>query len=219
MSKQLGKLGRIAALDIRDKRFSLPTRKMPTSGYKYWYTGDPWDQGYSSECVAYSWLKYLFASPVRNIKVAKECRDFYRLCQQNDEWPGENYDGTSVRAGAKVAQQQGYIEEYYWAFNIEAAVNHVLNTGPMVVGTDWYSKMFNPINGYLVIGGGIVGGHAYLIKGVNVSKKNPDGTKGAFRIFNSWGRWGQNGCAWLSFDIFRFLLTNGEACTANEIKR
>ena len=60
-----------------------------------------------------------------------------------------------------------------------------MNLGPVVVGTYWYSSMFYPDrNGLIKINGGIAGGHAYVINGVDKTKK-------LFRIKNSWGQsWG-----------------------------
>lgn len=36
-------------------------------------------------------------------------RPLYDVAQANDEWPGENYDGTSVRAGLDVARTLGVV--------------------------------------------------------------------------------------------------------------
>ena len=47
-----------------------------------------------------------------------------------------------------------------------------------------------------------MGGHAYVINGVNTIKKQ-------FRLKNSWGRkWGQGGHAFISFDDMKKLINH-----------
>jgi C1A family cysteine protease len=72
--------------------------------------------------------------------------------------------------------------------------------------------------GYMHVSGQVVGGHAYLIKGVNMDSYCSDGTRGAFRVLNSWSQgWGVNGCASISFaDMTKLMNEYGEACTAIE---
>jgi C1A family cysteine protease len=129
-----------------------------------------------------------------------------------DEWPGENYDGTSVRAAAKYLQKTGKIKSYYWAFDVNTLTNTVLNVAPVVVGTYWFYNMFYPDrNGLIRATGQIAGGHAYVINGVDTIKKQ-------FRIKNSWGKtWGQGGHAFISFsDMDKLIKLNGEICLATE---
>ena len=147
----------------------------------------------------------------------------YEECQDNDEWPGSNYDGTSVRALAKVLKLRGYLEKYLWALNVDAVVTHLANVGPVVFGTSWYNSMFEPDKeGFINVfrDSGLAGGHAYMIKGYNMDKKCPGGDRGAIRVINSWGRgWGENGFAWLSFKNANTLLSDwGEGLVSNEVK-
>jgi hypothetical protein len=233
------RLGRRQMTDVRDHGFALgiPVR-LPDINSKTWTPGpsSPWDQGFTSQCVAYSTNQYLAASPYRNAVPPKQAgvtreswlNHFYKECQKIDEWPGENYDGTSVRAAMKLLLQWGYITEYRWAFDVPTVLNYVLTTGPMVVGTDWTVPMFDPMTdkkykSFIQVSPGgtydVAGGHAYTLIGANRTKVCPDGTKGAFRILNSWGKsWGETGRAWISFREFGILLANqGEAAVAKEI--
>jgi C1A family cysteine protease len=137
----------------------------------------------------------------------------YREAQKVDEWPGEDYSGTSVRAGAKVLQALGFIASYHWAYDVETVVQAVLERGPVVVGTSWYRDMFLPdASGLVTPSGPLVGGHAYVLNGTN--RKT-----GLFRAKNSWGRsWGKGGAFWLSYETLeRLLHESGEACIALEV--
>jgi hypothetical protein len=210
---QIG-LGRRAAPDERDRRFML--QRVPTAPVtqRTWYAGKVLDQGATSQCVAYSGVKYLQASPVINRPLFAPA-DVYRQCLLVDEWPGEDWEaGTSVRALFKVLKTMGYIGEYRWAFDAETVINHVLSAGPVVMGTVWTMDMFMPHNetGFIEPTGSIVGGHAWVVVGASRKRR-------AVRMINSWGDgWGQRGRAWVSFDSLDYLIRqDGEACVATEI--
>jgi len=207
-------LGRLAAPDLRDHDWlvrevvprSLLTRKF------WWGYGLPrLDQGSSPHCVAYSWSNFLIDSPTPH-KLDRDPVWIYHEAQKVDEWPGEDYDGTSVRAGAKVLSNLGEFTEYRWAFTLNDVIDAVLERGPVVVGTNWYEEMFYPdSNNVIHIGGDIAGGHAWKIDGVNTELR-------FFRMKNSWGAyWGKGGFARISFDdVSRLLDEDGEACMAIE---
>jgi hypothetical protein len=139
--------------------------------------------------------------------------DIYHEAQKRDEWPGEDYDGSSVRAGAKYMKEQGRLAEYVWAASADEVARWLLTSGPVVLGTDWYADMFTPTEGQVHIGGEVVGGHAYLAIGFNSKLQ-------AFRCINSWGRgWGENGRFWLdTADLAYLLASNGEACAGVELR-
>ena len=66
-------------------------------------------------------------------------------------------------------------------------------------------------NGLIKANGVVIGGHAYVINGVDTVKQQ-------FRIKNSWGRsWGKQGHAFISFnDMNKLIRQNGEVCLAIE---
>ena len=139
----------------------------------------------------------------------------YRQAQLVDEWPGEDYEGTSVRAGAKVLRALGMVSEYRWAWDMETLARYVLTTGTVVMGTNWYEGMDVPnAEGFVSPRGSIRGGHAWLVLGYNRAR-------GVYRGVNSWGKhWGQAGRFWISEeDLGRLLAESGEACSAIEVRK
>lgn len=214
-------LGRVYARDDRDNNYliensGLLSNTTPITS-RYWDDEQWWgDQGQTSECVAYSWVHWLEDGPFYQASTPHpiiQPNPVYREAQKIDEWPGENYNGTSVRAGAKILQNLGFIQNYLWTTNINTLISTVLNVGPVVVGTLWYRNMFFPnrTTGIISVSGPLSGGHAYVINGVDTKRR-------LFRIKNSWGRkWGQNGRAFISFnDMARLIRMQGEVCLATE---
>lgn len=209
-------LGRRYAPDQRDSSFPMLARldlAAPLPRYKYWSAPFVLDQLDTPQCVGYAWSAWLHASPTRT-KIGPHASLIYSEAQKVDEWPGEGYAGTSVRAGAKVMQAQGRIAEYVWASDVETIKRWVLTRGGIVVGTDWYASMFKTNAwDYLVVNpsSGLVGGHAWFILGYSAARES-------FRALNSWGRsWGDQGRFWLrATDLATLLESQGEACAAIE---
>jgi hypothetical protein len=155
-------------------------------------------------------------------------RQYYISTQRIDPWPGSSvdhpyYEGTSVRAGAEWFRSQGLLDSYYWEFeDIDVVKRHLLNVGPVVAGTRWdYNMMLHDIHQdykgtpILQLGGGMVGGHAYLIFEYDKRRKGAE-----FTILNSWGTmWGKNGEAYISeTDLVSLLQDDGEIMTAIETR-
>jgi hypothetical protein len=208
-------LGRRWTPDWNDLNFlaSAVLPRTSTVESRYWDDDYWWgDQGETSECVGYSRVHWLEDGPIvhdNDIRPVVDPHYIYTEAQLIDEWPGQDYDGTSVRAGVKVAQRLGYVEEYRWAMTAQEIAVAVLEVGPVVVGTD---DMFYPNSaGVIRPTGASAGGHAYLLNGY-------DSRTGLFRIKNSWGRsWGKNGYAYIHINDLQLLLdADGEACLALE---
>ena len=207
-------MGRLVIHDPRDRGYTMAS-VLPAAPsartYRYWWPSGWWgDQGASSRCVAFSFEHWVQDGPVAapGDPTDQGLWDAYRWMQRNDQWPGENYDGTSVRAGAKYHQQRGDIAVYRWAWDIHTVVQALLEAGPVVVGTVWRSGMFTPdTDGVIRPTGSDAGGHAYLLNGVNTRT-------GYLRVKNSWGRhWANGGHAYISVDDMAGLLADrGEAC-------
>jgi hypothetical protein len=213
-------LGRKRAEDPRDREHHLAKLVKPPVGpvrSKYWPMFYVLDQGPTPQCVAFAWTGFLLCYPTRTTPQqlgATYTPDVYHAAQKIDEWDGEDYDGTSVRAGAKVLASQKRFKEYLWAWDATTVRDYVLQRGPVVLGTDWMLDMFYPEqhNGFIVPTGPVAGGHAYLVVGYSASRA-------AFRIVNSWGPlWGVRGRAWLALSDLQTLIDRGaEACSAVEV--
>lgn len=217
--------GRVYKEDSRDFNFKvsdvLNSIEMPPLETKFWWA-DGWNgnQGSTPRCVAYSWSHWFEDGPViqdaiiGRQKPVYDTRELYEKFREYDGIDG-NYEGTTVRGGAKTLQKLGIINQYRWANNIDDVVNTLKYLGPMVVGTKWTAGMNRPSSSKFIIrpSGKDSGGHAYLINGV-------DSNSEMLRIKNSWGQgWGYRGTAYIRFrDFERLLEDQGEACVAFENK-
>jgi hypothetical protein len=155
-------------------------------------------------CVGYGMKHLLLCYPVVNKGAAYSGSDIYHRAQAIDEWAGTNYQGTSVRAGLKALVALGYVGAYVWTSSADVVAQWLLSgRGPVVVGTSWFFRMFDPTSngGYLVPTGSNVGGHCWVIDGVNQQTR-------VFRMLNSWGRyWGVNGRANIRWSDLQKLLS------------
>jgi hypothetical protein len=203
------RFGRIVVKDPRDAKYSIRRGKPSRRTQRYWNDGYAWlDQGELPACVGFSWSHWLLNAPLRQYL---DPAFIYNVAKFYDEYKGENYDGTSVRAGAKVLALAGFIQEYRWAKTLDDVIQTLLEVGPLVVGTTWYEGMSEPVAGRLAVTGQAEGGHAYLLTGVSLKT-------GLVRIKNSWSQdWGQGGHGYLPLTDFQKLLADdGEACIAFE---
>lgn len=208
--------GRGWSRDDRDQQYKI-ARRFTRLTRRYWWQSGWWgDQRQTSQCVGFAFAHWLEDGPVTHAGTAPVVTPLriYRAAKQLDEWPGEDYDGTSVRAGAKALRDWGYIREFRWAWSLERVVNALLTQGPLVLGTDWTDDMLETDRrGFVHYSGQSYGGHAWVANGVNTTEQKVRGK-------NSWGRaWGRNGNFWVSFaDLRKLLREDGEACLAVEIR-
>jgi hypothetical protein len=204
--------GRRFVPDARDARFPmravLPTRVAIVS--RFYETGSVLDQGDTPMCVGFSWRQFLSSAPLMTTD-GPTAPAIYHEAQLNDEWDGENYEGSSVRGGAKALTSDGRLKSYVWAANAADVRDFLITTGTVVMGTNWYRGMFTPKDGVLHVSGAVDGGHAYLLCGY-------DAPTNRFQMINSWGaEWGQKGKAWIRFtDLDKLIRADGEACAAVE---
>ena len=187
----------------------------------FWSEGTVLDQGSEGACVGFGWMAEVIASPMQPDEQPTEylgnslAQFYYEEAKKIDEWPGEDYSGTSVLAGAKVMKRQGFISEYRWCFSIEDIMDTIVKRGPVVVGVPWYSSMYKTnSSGLTSISGNKVGGHCLVITGYDPAMKIGSQTLEVFRWRNSWGKeYGKNGSGYIKVsDLRRLFEEGGEAC-------
>jgi len=119
-----------------------------------------------------------------------------------------NDNGSSGPSAAQVAKNLGLISGYLHCFSL-ADVLDALETGPVGIGSNWYSSMDRPDRSGLVSispDAQIRGGHEYLCRGKDVDKQ-------LVYLDNSWGEgWGAAGSFTYSYaTLERLLAEQGDA--------
>lgn len=208
------RLDRIIHFDERSRGFAVRPMVEQKEPRSYtWRCRTYLDQGQEGACVGFGISHELAARPAEVVGVTNQFarEKIYWEAQKIDEWEGGAYpgaepvyEGTSVLAGVKVAQQMGFFDAYYWAFGLNDVILGVGYGGPAVLGLPWLEGMFNvDSQGYIHATGAVAGGHCLLCRGVDVSEN-------FFLLRNSWGKtWGVNGDCKISFDDFQKVLKDG----------
>lgn len=218
-------LDRLPQFDERSKEFTVRA-KLDELGLRhprsYSWRHVQLDQGNEGACVGFGTTMEaaarpvpVFGDPVRkppNIKATNDiAHSVYLRAKELDEYPGENYEGTSVLAGMKACVEHGWFGEYRWATGagVPAAVDDIILSvgylGPVIMGTDWYEDMYEAVGdeGYLDATGQKVGGHCYLFTRYSTKLD-------ALWTPNSWGGHGQG---WVRrSDVELLMGSGGEAC-------
>lgn len=180
------------------------------------------DQGEEGACVGHGILGCLMCQPhgfQPEIDPTEYAFEFYHEIQDKDDWAGcskqptcavspasENYSGTSVKAGAKVAVERGLITEYRWAMGLDECLAALATIGPVVLAIPWFESMYSTVNGLVVVSGKQVGRHAIQVPQVDFEARQVEWQ-------NSWGlKYGVNGRARLSFETLGQLLSAQGEC-------
>ncbi len=194
--------------DERNRHYPIRTLLDNPEPRSYTWACNTWlDQGAEGACVGFAWAHENAAKPKVRPSDTNQARALYRRAQQLDQWPGEEYEGTSVLAGAKAMQESKLLVEYRWAFALPTTLAAISRHGPVVLGINWHEGMLEPINGMIAPTGEVVGGHAILAIGVSLKTQT-------VLLHNSWGKgWGINGRARIGFvDLAALLAADGDAC-------
>lgn len=201
---------RLVKFDERSRAYPIRTMIAADRPRSYtWRCDLNLDQGSEGACTGFSVSHEAAARPVCVTGITNQtAQAIYYRARQIDEWPGENYDGSSVLAAMKAGKELGWYDEYRWAFGESDLALAVSRKGPAVLGINWYEGMGRPdANGIITVSGQVHGGHAILCNGYNAKTR-------MYRLHNSWGKsWGINGECFISAsDIARLLSEHGEAC-------
>lgn len=227
--------GRLRApADARDLSYTM-LRAMPQLAAaagkpqprKFAYRDGPLlDQGDTPHCVGYSARGFLDGAPIMSKPTeGPSAPDIYKAAQLIDEWPGTDYDGTSVRAAMKYLETVGQIQSYVWAQTVDEAIRWMNGGyGTILVGTNWYAEMSHvDAKGFILEPPGSlstpIGGHAWRWIWYDVKR-------GAILMRNSWGtdfgatRHGEGtGYAWVRRTFAeRLLMEDGEIAAPTQVK-
>jgi len=201
---------RIPRFDRRSRRYAARDAFWPWTRRKTrnWSCYVTLDQGREGACVGFACSHEAAATPAVVPGITKNvARTIYQRAKQIDEWPGENYEGTSVLAGMKAGKEKGWWKEYRWAFSERELCLSIGYLGPCVLGIGWYEGMSQPdAEGRVRPTGSLLGGHAILCSGYDAKKE-------LYRLHNSWGpKWGHRGDCFISAkDMATLLKRRGEA--------
>lgn len=184
---------------------------------KIWVPGIPLDQGSEGACVGFGWTNWENCSPMgQRVQQGNDYAfGWYYRAKEVDPWPGTDYEGTTVRAGARVAMERLALTQYLWAGSRAEIDAWLLAKGPIVVGSDWLESMdYVDDKGYITFNPSsrIRGGHCYLLYG--------KGKQGNYWFYNSWGEgYGKEGSFRMTGYEFDKLVSmgNAEFCTAMQV--
>lgn len=193
-----------------------------TSGSQFWYAPLPrLDQGSESSCTGFSSTNMVNCSPhIHHYTQNDAVEVYYSARRDYDEWEGEDYDGTSVRAALKAQKARGTITSYAFTQDPHEAALWILNRGPIVIGIDWYEGMDYALRErdyFIAPEGEVSGGHAICVEGARYL--NRGGSGDYVRLLNSWGlSYGYLGRAKMTFSNFAKVLSEEYAVAATAVE-
>jgi hypothetical protein len=171
------------------------------------------DQGNTGHCIGFAWAGNGICTPVNDAWTnADGDRIYYESVAIGGEPNSE--DGSTTLWGAKAMQKnEGRIDSYAFASNVDDLIVWLKTNGPSVNGTDWLSGMMDAdANGQVHATGSFVGGHDWLIRGV-------DTVANVFHAIQSWGKsWAKGGAFTIAItDFITLFNSGGDSCLAVEL--
>ena len=180
------------------------------------------DQGFEGACTGFSLAAAInFLNARREHDEIVSARMLYEMAKRHDEWPGEDYDGSSLRGAIRGWRNMGVCSEARWRYEptrpgrltivrakdarrntlgayyrLRPSVSHfhaALNeTGVIAVSARVHGGWDDPRNGRIRMRKRWDGGHAFIVVGYNDQ---------GFWVQNSWGpEWGDSGLALWSYE-------------------
>lgn len=213
MSRRAFPLGRLREHDPRSRAFAFSPATLTLPAYSVTHTRRVpiFDQGSLGSCTGNAAAGWLGSDPHGTAKADEALAvSLYSEATRLDGFDGEyppDDSGSSGNAVAKALKRRGLITRYEHAFSFRAALAAIV-VAPVIVGVPWYENMFEPLDsGYVEIGGDVVGGHEFLIRGIDPRRQH-------VLCDNSWSTaWGRRGRFWLRFATLERLLAEQGDCT------
>lgn len=200
------RLGRHVEHDARSYAYAQPEHVGQAQSTLWKRHGDVFDQGSLGSCTGNAMAGALMTEPLYQpgrVLTEDDAVRIYELGTTLDNVPGHyppDDTGSSGLAVAKAARQMGYISVYRHCFTVPSLIG-ALQHGPVIVGCHWYDG-FNTPQGdaaELVISGEVVGGHEFLVRGIDIAA-------GMLLCDNSWSKsWGNNGSMCMTLGTWNVL--------------
>ncbi len=208
--------------DIRDWMYSPPLLQLKETidPPRDLYILNQKSEGACTGFAVAAAINHLYTQAGQNTRVSP--RMLYEMAKRHDEWPGEDYGGSSLRGAIHGWKYMGVCLEKLWRYYIKDkgsltigkakdARSHTIGayyrlkpeitdyhaalneTGVIAASAKVHTGWYNPKSGRIKQSKSNIGGHAFAIVGYN---------KEGFWVQNSWGpSWGDNGLAlWIYED-------------------
>ncbi|MDQ3730259.1 MAG: hypothetical protein M3355_11805 [Actinomycetota bacterium] len=216
------RLDRLKQFDERSRGYAVSELGLPeTLRSRSWSLPRSYlcNQGSEGSCVGHGVVHELAAQPIGTSlldhRYARET--VYWEAQKLDSWEGGSYpgaspfyEGTSVLAGVKVAQRLGWLDSYWWAFDVDQALQALVHQGPLIIGVDWTEGMADPRpSGLIRAEGSTLGGHCVCVRGFwpKPRLRGEVNMPPCVVIAQSWGlNHGDGGYVYLPVEDFEVLL-------------
>lgn len=163
------------------------------------------DQGREGACTGFGLLNWINGGPLMDTQPNQRGFEFYEWNKDNDEWPGDDYEGSSVSASCKQAiQRLGIAESAAVTSSFDEMVRWKQSgKGGILISTPWYEGMYRTdARGFIRPTGRHVGGHCIWDRAI---------TSWLSDIwYNSWGLgFGYKGNGWVAAEDKKYLIRQG----------
>jgi hypothetical protein len=201
------RLGRNVAHDSRSRSFAFSEPSIGIATRSWKRLVPIYDQGAIGSCTLNAALGCISTKPFnRHFRSQRVIQKYYsettRIDPFEGSWPPDD-TGSDGNSAAKTLRNHKLITEWRHCFSFNDVLA-ALQTGPIITGTAWYQGMFVTHGELAEVfpTGRIVGGHEYILCGVDVEQQ-------FVRAANSWStNWGDRGYFTISFDNYRELLAD-----------
>ena len=207
------RLGRHIWHDSRSRAYGVDEAPAGALASMTWERHIPvLDQGGTSSCTGNAMCGAVGTSPIYDAlhygHPALTETEALRIYSEAETIDGDgpyppNDNGSYGLSVAKAAQHDGLISGYRHAFSL-TGLQSALQTGPVIVGVNWYTSMDDPDSrGLITVGGTVRGGH-------ELEARQLDMAGGVIWLDNSWSdSWGQAGRCCIRFADFSRLMGEG----------